>query len=130
MSSKNYAIGSMTAAEIEAEYFGIAKRAARASDAVFDTAPEEASRIVDEGDKAQKAFARRVRSFFFYRLPAHEIADSTDKGLFYPLSNGWRRAVDPSTAREDWRLVSSAFLRAAIEERANGADLPRFDDDE
>ena len=121
-------IETMTAKEIETEYFSIAKRAARASDAVFDTNPEEASRIINAGEKEQKAFARRVRSFFFFRLPAHEIADSSDRALFYPLANGWRRAVDDSTARADWRLISCAHLRAAIEERANGAQIPTFGD--
>lgn len=121
-------IETMTAKEIETEYFGIAKRAARASDAVFDTNPAEASRIIDAGEKEQKAFARRVRSFFFFRLPAHEIADSSDRALFYPLAGGWRRAVSDSDVRADWRLISSSALRAAVEERANGATTPTFGD--
>lgn len=123
-------IETMTAKEIETEYFSIAKRAARASDAVFDTNPEEASRIIAAGEKEQKAFARSVRLFFFFRLPEHEIADSSDRALFYPLAGGWRRAVDNTVAKSDWRLMGSAFLRGAVEERTKGATIPNFGDDD
>ena len=116
--------------EMVTEYKRIGRDADKASDAIFDVDQDAAMKIAIKGEKDQKSFIAQIKRAMFFRLPEGEhTGDSSDRDLYYPLANGWRRPVDRQFTN-GWQFVFSAHLKAACAERDNGATLPDFGSDD